>query len=106
VKTTTEVTLGNRLTTYAVLLKQLDVVVAELETVGFVTIADRDKWERLITPERLRVGVAMRSLGVSVFSQVPSLEAAKAAPGGNGVTAPPVKTSPPLPPPKAKAARA
>jgi hypothetical protein len=62
-----------------VLLKQLDVVVAELETVGFVTIADRDKWERLITPERLRVGVAMKSLGVSPLSKLPSLPGAKAA---------------------------
>lgn len=76
-----EVTLGDRLTTYALLLRQLDVVVSELETVGFVTISDRDKWERLITPERLRVGVAMKSLGVSPLSKLPSLEKAKAAGG-------------------------
>jgi hypothetical protein len=73
------VPLGDRLTTYALLLKQLDCIVAELETVGFVTISDRDKWERLITPERLRVGVAMKALGVSPLSNVPSIEQAKAA---------------------------
>ena len=77
-----EVSLGDRLITYALLLKQLDVVTQELETVGFVTLADRDRWEKLICPERLRVGVAMKALGVSPLSRLPSLEAAKAA--GNG----------------------
>lgn len=70
-----EVTLGDRLIRYSMTLKQLDVQLSELESVGFVTAADRDKFERLIGPERLRVGVAMKSLGVS---PLPSLSAVKA----------------------------
>lgn len=83
-KPKTKVTLGTRLQTYAVLLKQLDVVTQELETVGFVTLADRDRWEKLIVPERLRVGVAMKALGVSLLSRLPSLEAARNAGNGSG----------------------
>ena len=75
--TAREVKLGDRLTTYALLLKQLDVLISELESVGYVTMGDRDKWERMIAPERLRVGVAMKALGVSPLAKIPSL--AKAA---------------------------
>jgi hypothetical protein len=67
----TTVTLGDRLTNYGSLLKQLDIVTAELEIVGFLTMRDRDKWEKLITPERLRVGVALKALG-AVQSRLPS----------------------------------
>lgn len=80
-KARTEVTLGDRLITYSLLLKQIDVVISELETVGFVTIADRDKWEKLITPERLRVGTAMKSLGISPLSRLPSLDEVRGAIG-------------------------
>jgi hypothetical protein len=75
-----DVSLGERIVTYATILKQLDLVVSELETVGFVTANDRDKWERLIAPERLRCGVAMKSLGVSPLAKIPAFpEKAKAA---------------------------
>jgi len=82
VKPIGEPTVGTRLQTYAVLLKQLDAMIGELEAIGFVTLQDRDRWEKLIIPERLRVGFALRALGVSVLERVPSLAAAKAA--GNG----------------------
>lgn len=73
------VTLGDRLVTYAIILKQLNTVISELENVGFVTMADANKWEKLIWPERARVTAAMQELGVSVHAKLPSLEAVKSA---------------------------
>jgi len=38
-----------------------------------VTMADRDRWEKLISPERLRVGQALKGFGVSALSKLPAL---------------------------------
>lgn len=68
-----EITLGDRLITYKTILKQLDVVLMELESIGFVAIPERDRWEKLIVPERMRVDTAMKALGVSTLSKIPKL---------------------------------
>jgi hypothetical protein len=76
-----QVTVEDRLANGSTLLRKVDVVTAELEAAGFITMARCDRWEKLIAPERLRVGQAMKSLGVPPLSKLPSLARAKAVPG-------------------------
>lgn len=71
--------LGDRLINYAMALRQTDLVVAEMQTSGFVTEADRERWEKLIVPERLRIAAMMKTLGISPLQKLPSIEAAKTA---------------------------
>ena len=67
------VTLATRLLTYHNCLKQMDVLTAELTKDGFVTIADRDKWEKLLFPERARVAAALVTLGEDPRFHLPKL---------------------------------
>ena len=76
-----ERSLAERLLTWRTLLQQLGCVVSELEDVGFLTIVDREKWERLIIPERVRVGVMMKTLGVSPPYGNPYLDGEKKSSG-------------------------
>jgi hypothetical protein len=70
-----------RLIDYGMILKRLDVVLSELEPDGLVAMDVRDRFERLLVSERVRVSSLMRTLGISALSRLPSLDAAKAAPG-------------------------
>jgi len=54
--------LEDRLSNYAAILKQLDVVLAELEPDGLVAIDVRDRFERLVVAERMRVANLSRTV--------------------------------------------
>jgi|GEM_PF-6270314 len=54
--------LEDRLSNYAAILKQLDVVLAELEPDGLVAMDVRDRFEKLVISERMRISNLARTV--------------------------------------------
>lgn len=65
--------LTDRLADYETILKRLDVVLGELELDGLVAMDVRDKFERLIISERLRVSNLARTVRREIPSPSPAL---------------------------------
>lgn len=66
VPSTVRLILMDRLEDYQTVLKRLDVVLAELEPDGLVAMDVRDKFERLIISERLRVSNLARTIRTGI----------------------------------------